>query len=224
MLTNQVKNEIRENIVSDVNANVASPEPTKRQVLSPEAAILFDKSIVARPLMVPEVCAIRVKNSEYRYRWVNFTGRNGQMYMQRKAQGFSNATPDDVELMGGDATLDAGSFRAGDLILMKIRADLYDAAMKWNMEKAQVLQRTRGMYLRDASSDVHSDKVASKETVASIPHKELASSFIPDNPDALVKGSALMGGKEAAQAQTEEIREKIKADRQAKAEAKPSEE
>lgn len=220
MLTNDAKRAISDNVVSDVNANIASPQQPKRQVLSPEAALLFDPSVISRPLMVPEVCSIRVKNLEYRYRWVNYSGRNGQVYMQRKAQGFTNATAEDVDLLGGDATLDGGSFRAGDLILMKIRADIYDAAMKWNMEKALVLQRTRGMYLQGASSDVHSDAVATKHSVneGAVQTSGKATPFIPDAKatEALFSRSALDGGKAAARAQTEEIRERIEADARAK--------
>lgn len=228
MLTTQASQAIRDNVVTDVNANLVAPQAPPKATLSPEAAILFDKSIVARPLMVPEVCSIRVKNLEYRYRWVNKSGRNGFMYTMRRNQGFINATSDDVELLGGDAVCTNGEITAGDVILMKIRADLYDAAMKYNMQKAFTLQRTRGMFLQNASSDVMSDDVAQKVSIAqesfgkgAEPSKRSAPAFIPTDPEALVNGSK--SSLEAAREQTKEIRDKIAADKAAKA-AKAAEE
>lgn len=207
MLTTANSREVEQNVITDVNANVESPSSPRRSSLSPEAAILFNKAIVARPLMVPEVCSIRVKNTEYRYRWVNFAGRNGAVYMQRKAQGFTNASNEDVEILGGDATATNGEIRAGDVILMKIRADLYDAAMKWNMEKAALLQRSRGMYLQNASNDVNSDAKATAVSVSQENYNRTgkASNFIPDNADALIAAS----NPDVARKQTNEIRDNI---------------
>lgn len=212
MLTSEANRAIRENIVTDVNADVFLEGGPQRR-LSPEAAILFNKSIVARPLMTPEVCSIRIKNLEYRYRWV-FSGGKGHIYAQRKAMGFINATTDDVEVLGGEAHADNGGIVCGDLILMKIRADLYDAAIKWNMQKALILQRTRGMYLNGANNDINADGGrASAAAVGQENYHGKASSFIPTDPNALMQASAQVGGVEAAREQTDEIREKIKADR-----------
>jgi hypothetical protein len=212
VLTTADSQSMSANVVTDVNANTFSDKPAPRAMLSPEAALLFNKSIVARPLMVPEVCSLRIKNTEYRYRWVNNGGRNGSIYMQRRAQGFTNATTDDAEVLVGDAVSDKGSITAGDVILMKIRADLYDAAIKWNMEKANVLARTRGMYLKGASSDVHSDTPVVRESIS---HEAMAqtgktSAFIPDNPDAIIAGQSEMN-LAAARKTVSEIRENIKA-------------
>jgi hypothetical protein len=217
VLTSQGSRQIRENIVGDINADVLVDSAPKQR-LSSEAALLFNKSVVARPLMVPEVCSIRIKNLEYRYRWVNRGGRNGQIYMQRKAQGFTNATLDDVEVLGGDASSTGGEIVAGDVILMKIRADIYDAAIKYNMEKANMLQRSRGMYLKNTSPDVNSDAVAQPVSVAQeqFAHTGKASNFIPDNPEALLSRSASLGGVDAAREQSNEIRDKIKAERTSK--------
>lgn len=206
-LTNNDASKLAQNIVTDVNANVSSPSAPER-ILSREAAILFNKSIVARPLMVPEVCSIRVKNTEYAYRWVNRSASNGQFYMMRKAQGFANATVDDVELLGGDAIANKGEITAGDLILMKIRADLYDAALKFNLEKALLYSRARGMYMEGASSDVMSDATPKRVSVANEPFSKsgLAQPFIPDNPDALVEDSIKSGRAEEARKAVEGLR------------------
>lgn len=218
MLTTANSRNIEANVVTDINANVTSSQPAQRAVLSPEAAILFNKSIVARPLMVPEVCSIRVKNTEYQYRWVNKAGRNGAMYMQRRAQGFTNATTDDVDIMAGDSVATNGEITAGDVILMKIRKDLYDSAMKWNMEKANLLQRSRGMYLKNASNDVNSDSVAVKVSIAqeNFAKTGKADTFIPDNPEALIANAAKSIA--AAREQTNEIRENIAKTKTVKAE------
>lgn len=221
MLTTSGAQEIKDKVVTDINANVMLPEGHGK-VLSREAALLFNKSVVARPLMVPEVCSVHVKNTEYMYRWVNNGSMRGQMYMKRRFQGFVNATTDDVDVLGGDVVSDNGTITAGDLILMKIRGDLYDAHIKSNMEQALRLQRTRGMYFKGASSDVMSDSVATRHTVVSdLPERARAKAvpFIPDNPDSLVEASTHNGGLEAAREQTDEIREKIKADRKAKKDA-----
>lgn len=221
MLTTTGAQEIRDHVVTDINANVTLPEGHGK-VLSREAALLFNKSIVARPLMVPEVCSVHIKNTEYMYRWVNNGSMKGQMYMKRRFQGFVDATPEDVDVIGGDVQTDGGKITAGDLVLMKIRGDLYDGAIKSNMEQALRLQRTRGMYLKGASMDVNSDETATRHTVnTDIPEKgrAKAQAFIPDDPDALVASSVLRGDDVVAREQTEQIREKIKADRKAKAEA-----
>lgn len=211
-LTTSDGTKLGQNIVTDVNANVATANGPSR-VLSPEAAILFNKAIVARPLMVPEVCSIRVKNTEYRYRWVNSQGQGGRMYMQRKAQGFQNATTDDVELLGGDAVCNKGEIKAGDLILMKIRADLYDAAIKDNMEKAMRMTNARGLYFDTApSTDVNSDATPRRASVAQEPFARSgkAQPFIPENPDAIVDDSIKTGRVNESRHQVDELRGKAK--------------
>lgn len=194
MLTTKDSTKLSANVVTDVNADVTLPSAPPRKI-SHEAALLFDKSIVARPLMVPEVCSIRVKNTEYRYRWVNRDGQSGRVYMQRKAQGFINATPQDVDILGGDAESKDGEIRAGDLVLMKIRVDLYDAAIKHNMVKAALAAGMRGVHLDGASSDVFDDSQAKRVSVSNEPFSRsgYVKPFIPDNPDAFINDSIQSG-------------------------------
>jgi hypothetical protein len=192
-------------VVTDVNANVALPLDQSRAI-SPEAAILFNKSVVARPLMTPEVCSLKVKNLEYRYRWVNRDGQNGRIYMQRKSQGFINATTEDVELLAGDVMARDGEIRAGDLILMKIQADLYDAAMKYNMQKALTMARTRGVHLEGASSDVMVDDKPRRVSVAEEGFsKHGATPFIPTNADQLINDSISSGRVDKTRATNEKL-------------------
>lgn len=211
MLTTDNGTKLGQEIVTDVNANVALPPGPARKI-SHEAALLFDKSIVARPLMVPEVCSIKVKNSEYRYRWVNRDGQGGRVYMQRKAQGFLNATLEDVELLGGDAQSKDGEIRAGDLVLMKIRADIYDSAMKYNMQKALTLSRMRGVHLEGASSNVFDDGKPQRVSVADEPFSRSgkAAAFIPSSAEAeaMINDSIKAGRNEEARQAVDAIRKK----------------
>ena len=206
-LTTSDGTKLGQTVVSDVNANVAISSDAARSI-SPEAAILFNKAIIARPLMVPEVCSVHVKNTEYRYRWVNRDGLGGRFYMQRRAQGFLNATNKDVDILGGDVQGKDGEIRAGDLILMKIRADLYDAAIKANMVKAKTLSNARGFYTEGGSSDVNSDASPSRKTISSEPGNKtgLAAAFIPDNADAIINDSVSSGRVEETRAVVDELR------------------
>ena len=213
MLTTHDGTKLGANIVTDVNAPVELP-PSKPRTISQEAAILFDKSIVARPLMVPEVCSLRVKNTEYRYRWVNRDGQGGRMYTQRRAQGFINATLEDVEILGGDAQAKDGEIRAGDLVLMKIRADIYDAAMKWNMQKAVTQANMRGVHLEGASSDVNSDSKPTRVSVADEPFNRngKAVAFIPSSAEAeaMINDSIKAGRAEEARKAIDSVRKSDK--------------
>lgn len=206
-LTTSDGTKLGQTIVSDLNANVDIPQEASRKI-SPEAAILFNKAIVAKPLMVPEVCSVHVKNNEFRYRWVNRDGLGGRIFMQRRAQGFLNATDKDVEVLGGDVQSKDGEIRAGDLILMKIRADLYDSAIKANMVRANVLANARGFYTEGGSSDVMSDASPSRKTVSAEPgHRTgMATAFIPDNADRLVEDSINSGRAEETRAVVDELR------------------
>ena len=211
MLTTETGTKLGQSVVTDVNANVPLP-PNPPRSISPEAALLFDKSVVARPLMVPEVCSIRVKNTEYRYRWVNRDGQGGRIYTQRRAQGFLNATKDDVEILGGDAESKDGEIRAGDLVLMKIRADIYDAAMKYNMQRAMAQARMRGVHLEGASSDVFADDKPQRVSVADEPFNRSgkAVAFIPSSAEAeaMINDSIKAGRNEEARQAIESVRTK----------------
>ena len=196
-LTTQDGTKLGENIVpnvTDVNANVAVAPGAARQI-SHEAAILFDKAIIAKPLGVPNVCDVHIKNSGYRYRWVNRDGQGGRIYTQRRSQGFLNATTDDVAVLGGDVMDKDGEIRAGDLILMKIQPDKYDAAIKANMVKANGLTRARGFYTEGGSSDVNSDAPVSRRTISAEAGATTgqAPAFIPTNADSIINDSIASG-------------------------------
>ena len=211
MLTTKTASDISGNVseshVTDVNGNIPDHRAAGRtRVLSPEAAILFDKAIIARSLNTPEVCNIHVKNTDYYYRWVFSAGR-GQTYNQRKAMGFVNATTDDVDILVGDAVATEGEVRSGDLILMKMQYARWASHIKANMQRAQVLGNARGLYHKnDPSPDVFSDEAPVRASVAQEGFsRNAAKPFIPGNPDQLVDGANLADARKTVN----EIRTKI---------------
>jgi hypothetical protein len=192
MLTTESAQQIRDNVVTDANANVTVSHGEATRKLSPEAAILFDKSIIARPLMIPEVGSIHIKHTEYSYRWVACHGEHGgRIYQQRKSMGYTNASPEDADVLNGETIVEKGEIRNGDLILMKIPWERYAAHMKSNMQQAIQAQRMRGVYMRSKdkdeapSSDVFSNDQPSRVSVSSEPGLRNAdvTPFIPDNPE-----------------------------------------
>ena len=193
MLTTRDSRAVSEKIAVDLNANVTLP-PSKPRVISPEAALLFDDSVVARALNVPSVCDINPKDLSYAYRWVNRDGVGGQIYQMRLAQGFVNATSDDVEILGGDVQTKDGEIRAGDLVLMKIQAERYDAAIKANMVQAMRLARAKGAYLKSGSSDVWENESKTVGTISeeALPAKGV-SQFVPPDVKAIVHDSISSG-------------------------------
>lgn len=216
MLTTEIGRKIEENVITDVNANVPAPAASKQRVLSREAALLFNKSLVARPLMTPEVCSLHIKNTEYAYRWVG--PRTSRIYQQRLAQGFTNATSEDATPLSGETVATSGEIISGDVILMKIRWDLYDAALKYNMEKAIAAQRARGIGIEGASSDVYSDATPKRVSVAEegFARSGQAQPFIPTNADSLIEDSLKSGRIDGSRKQISDIRDKISAEKSAR--------
>jgi hypothetical protein len=161
--------------------------------------------------MRPEICSIHPKNTEYRYRWVNRDGQGGRIFVQRKAQGFINATLDDVQILGGDAQAGDGEIRAGDLVLMKMRVDIYDAAIKYNMIKSMNDARMRGVHLEGASSNVFDDGTPQRVSVADEPFSRnggKAAAFIPTSveAEAMIRDSINAGRSEEARKAVDGLR------------------
>jgi hypothetical protein len=211
-LTNDASRAISENInAGGVNDNIEVSRTERVRKLSPEAAILFDKSIVARPLNTPEVCSIHVKNTEYYYRWVAFQALGGRVYMERKAMGFTNATTDDVDILVGDAVADNGQITAGDLVLMKLPFQKWASHVKSNMQKAQTLGNMRGVFMksnagdRAPSTDPMSDDKPVRASVSNEPFQRgKVENFIPENPDAIINDSIDSGRVEKTRADLHE--------------------
>lgn len=158
--------------------------------MTAEAQILFDKSVVARPLSAPEVASIHVKNTECYYRWVNRLHSNGRVYMERKAMGFTNATTDDVDVLVGDTVSSDKEIRCGDVILMKIPYHMWAGHVKRSMQAAEVLQRMRGVHTKEEnlSPDVFADESKPSHISVTAELKGKVAPFIPADPDAYLDG------------------------------------
>lgn len=200
-ITSDNAKQVRENVHTDVGVDAMTHSAGGRR-LSHEAQILFDRSIIARPLNRPEAAAIEVLNNEYAYYWVNRLAQHGLRYTQFRNMGFENATPQDVELKAGNAIQDSGELRAGDLVLMKIPREAWDSQIKYNMVKALKLSNMRGVFMEGGSTDVFSDDSPRRQTVSEQPFTRsgLIKPFIPDQAeiDAKVgtaKDSERRGGK-----------------------------
>lgn len=193
-----------------------APDSTPRNI-SPEAAILLDKSIVARPLMAPEVASIHIKNTGYYYRWVNRLHSNGQRYMQHRAMGFTNATTDDVEVLVADVVDNKQEIKTGDVILMKIPYEHWASAAKRNMTIAMDYARMRGVHPKDEelSGSVFGEGGRPKHESINNELKGKVSNFIPDNPDALIDGQSEADANKARDL-VAELRKKHSAERSGK--------
>jgi hypothetical protein len=168
-MTNQTGISATETVRTDIRigGNIRLPNG---QLLSEDAQILLDKSIVAKPLGIAPNEAIEIKNTSYRYRWVNRFGQNGAMFAKRKSQGFTLATTADVQPKSVEITNDNGEIRLGDLVMMKIPVERYQQAMKANMERALILQRdkrTLSKYLTNEAGEMPSTNVFSDDKVVS---------------------------------------------------------
>jgi len=142
------------------------------RILSPEAQMLLDKSIVAKRIGAPASEEIKIIKTEFRYRWVRDdrkAGKGGQNYAKMRSMGFSNATNQDVEPLAVELTDAKDEIIYGDLILMKMPRERYDAHIKANMLEAIRLQNSRGAYMENASSDVWSDQVPNRRSVSAEP-------------------------------------------------------
>jgi hypothetical protein len=129
------------------------------QVLSPEAQIMFSKSIVARKLGAPAGEEIEVKNLNYHYFWGNHTGAAGSRYAKLKSMGYTDATLDDVTPKAVEVSKSQNQITWGDLILMKIEMQRWMQHEKAKMEHSLQLQRrARRGYAAPPNPDVHSEE------------------------------------------------------------------
>jgi hypothetical protein len=105
-----------------------------------ELNYLLDASFVARPLSIPGIGQIGIKNTEYSYYWVRLKrGNNPDMtrYMQMKAAGYENATIDDVDPKVNSVAADKNEVTCGvDLILMKAKPEVHYGALKFHQMRA----------------------------------------------------------------------------------------
>ena len=112
-----------------------------------ELAVLFDDTIEARPLNLPGIGQIKIKNTEVCYHWVRRPmGPNPDLtrYMQLKTAGFRNATMEDVDALVNSVNVDETEITCGqDLILMKASPAIYYGAIKAHAKRAMDMTNPR---------------------------------------------------------------------------------
>jgi len=140
-----------------------------------ELAILFDDTIEARPLNLPGVGQIKIKNTEFCYHWVRRPmGPNPDLtrYMQLKTAGFRNATLEDIDPMVNSVSADQTEVTCGqDLILMKAPPAIYYGAIKAHQQRAINMTNPRTPEGRERmmKSMNYGDQRALAETRTSMP-------------------------------------------------------
>jgi hypothetical protein len=134
--------------------NLRETQPS-RATWSEELKVLLDSSIEARPLQLPGVGQVNIKNTEYAYYWARLKRGNTPdttRYMQLKAAGYTNATTDDVDPMVNsvNASADGQEITCGiDLILMKALKKVHYGALKFHHERALQMTNPRSDVAKD---------------------------------------------------------------------------
>lgn len=109
-----------------------------------EAELMANPIIEALPLGFGSALDIKIKRNEYAYRWVNRLAQEGGNYTKALSIGYSNATEEDIEVVDKN-TLRDKTIIVGDLILMKMPKLKYIAALKHNMQKANIVSSKKGL-------------------------------------------------------------------------------
>jgi hypothetical protein len=123
---------------------------------SPDLKTLLDPKIEARPLQLPNVGQIGIKNTEYDYYWARLRrGANPDVtrYLQLKAAGYTKATREDVDPLVNSVNVsdDGEEITCGiDLILMKAHPSVHRGAMKFHQERALNMTNPKGREAQEA--------------------------------------------------------------------------
>lgn len=138
--------------ITSANVPQTIPEGAKPPVVDGAAAEAFipDEQIEARPLTMPDFINIKPKNPNHSLRWVVFKvgkDESSLRYEQALAQGFRNATVDDVQKVSPAYIRDGGKRLVnGDVILMLHSRQAYVGALKRKDEQAKNLAaKTEGV-------------------------------------------------------------------------------
>ena len=131
-----VDQQVPKRVLREINEN----QP-HREAWSEDLEILLDPKIQARPLALPGLGAIKIRNTDMSYyycRLSNGSRPDTARYMQLRTMGFENATPwnekdktGDVEVLVGEANKD--EIRSGDRILLKCPKMIFAAYKKQHM-------------------------------------------------------------------------------------------
>lgn len=99
--------------------------------MTEEEALLSDM-IEARPTMMSDALDIRIKRSEYAYRWFQFKAADGLRLSQALNSGWTKAYKEDAEPLNTNL-LTSDGIVSGDVILLKMRKDQYYGILKNNV-------------------------------------------------------------------------------------------
>jgi hypothetical protein len=103
-----------------------------------EMDYIMDSSVVAKPLIMPEVLKMRGRDPHYAYRWVNWKSAGGSWFKTQLAMGFVPC--DEKDIVQHNGQIIDGRITVGDLMLCKIDRDKLGAALKKNFETANRMQ------------------------------------------------------------------------------------
>lgn len=196
---------------SSVQDQIRENHP-QRAAWPKELAILFDDTIEARPLNLPGIGQISIKNTEMCYHWVRRPmGPNPDLtrYMQLKTAGFRNATLDDVDALVNSVSGDQTEVTCGqDLILMCAPPNVYYGAIKAHAQRAIAMTNPRSGVAREQMKSMnYGDQSALNATRTEFVDDKTMADFEgranPDNSvrqgtpqwDAIVEGSKKKGAK-----------------------------
>lgn len=130
--------------ITSSNLPKIPPAPGASAPVVDKVAVVTDEPIEARPLTMPDFINLQPKDQNLRFRWINFkVGKDESTlrYEQALAQGFQNATVDDIKGIVPDAYKREAGKRIvnGDVILMKISRRVYDGALLHKDQQAMKL-------------------------------------------------------------------------------------
>lgn len=120
---------------------VPKPPVNVPSTTQPPKAVVSTDELIAKPLSLPEFDAqVKLLNPNLEKRWVNRVAMNGGRFAQMQFAGFRVAKPN-VDVKVPDYMIRDNAVLYMDCILMVIDKKMYDAALKYNAERA--VARTR---------------------------------------------------------------------------------
>lgn len=134
-----------------------APKPPANVPQPAKAVVSAAESLQGKPLFLPDFDAqVKLKNPGLAKRWVNRTTMGGARLSQMQFAGFRIAKQGtDVEVPPYMISAD-GSIQYMDCILMVIGRDVYEAALKYNAERA-VARTVRTDHTKQVSNQLRNE-------------------------------------------------------------------
>lgn len=129
-------------------SNITSGKVKIKDVSPEDLDDFMRSSIIARPLSMPNMLDIRMKDPAYRPRWVNFKARGGARFDEAVAQGFIKVTePREVVGLNTHLMIHKDGIKYHDVILMKIQTEKLFGAYKYNVIRSAQMVSRKGAQL-----------------------------------------------------------------------------